>query len=154
MNAKQRIESTPVQIDCKSSGSSDNPNTDHRLAIFYDGDCPLCRREIEMIQRKDKEEKLCFVNIAASEFKAEDFDKTRQQLMAELHARKANGEWIKGVEAFRQMYTLIGWKGIVRVSRLPIIEPLLNWAYRIFARNRLSLTGRRGACNEDLCQRD
>ncbi len=31
------------------------PSTNDQFEVFYDGKCPLCRREIEMVRRKDKE---------------------------------------------------------------------------------------------------
>ncbi|MEZ6044946.1 MAG: DCC1-like thiol-disulfide oxidoreductase family protein [Planctomycetaceae bacterium] len=37
------------------------------LDVFFDGECPLCRREIEMIRSRDKSGKLGFVDIAASD---------------------------------------------------------------------------------------
>lgn len=128
-------------------------NTTDRTEVFYDGDCPLCRREIALIERRDHDQRLQFVDIAAREFKAENYNVQQDDLMAELHARRPNGEWARGVDAFREMYAAIGWRTAVRISRLPLIRPMLDVAYRIFARNRLWLTGRRRRC-DSTCDRN
>ncbi|MCA9039871.1 MAG: DUF393 domain-containing protein [Planctomycetaceae bacterium] len=134
--------------------ASESNGINHRLTIFYDGDCPLCRREIEMIRGKDKKNHLGFVDISNVNFCPEEYGQSKQDLMAVLHARKPNGEWITGVEVFREMYSAIGWSSIVWLTRLPVIKSLLDAAYSVFARNRLWITGRKSNCNDTLCGRD
>ncbi len=112
------------------------------VEVFYDGDCPLCLREINMLRRKDKSGKIAFTNIAVAEFDANQYGKTTEQLMGEIHARVPSGEWITGVEVFRRLYSAIGFSPLVWPTRLPVVRQLLDLAYRLFARNRLRLTGR------------
>ena len=69
--------------------------------------------------------------------------------MARLHARLPDGTWMCGVEVFRRLYAAAGFQRLVRLSRWPVISPLLEIAYRVFARNRLRLTGR---CSAEVCQ--
>ena len=35
------------------------------VEVFYDGDCPLCMREIRMLTRKDRAARIQFTDIAA-----------------------------------------------------------------------------------------
>ena len=120
----------------------------YAVEVFYDGDCPLCRREIEMIRRQDRRERIRFTDIAAADFQAEAYGTTRDALMAEIHGRDAAGEWLTGVEVFRRLYGEIGFGPLVAVSRWPLVAPALDLLYRWFAKRRLQLTGR---CASDRC---
>jgi predicted DCC family thiol-disulfide oxidoreductase YuxK len=120
-----------------------------QVEVFYDGECPLCMREIRMLQRKDRAEKIQFTNIAAAAFDPTSVGTTYAELMARIHGRLPDGSWIEGVEVFRRLYTAIGWTRLVAFSRWPLVRSLLGLGYRLFAANRLRMTGRcapDGAC--------
>ncbi len=115
--------------------------------VFFDGDCPLCRREIDMIRRKDKSDQIRFTNIADPEFDADSIGVSHEDLMAEIHGRMSDGQIMKGVEVFRQLYSRIGFGTLVSLSRWPGVRHLLNGGYLLFAKNRLRFTGRCAASN-------
>lgn len=115
----------------------------YQVEVFYDADCPLCVREIRMLQWMDRRrQNIRFTDISAADFDAAEHGKTHDDFMAEIHGRLADGSWIIGVEVFRQLYAAIGFGPVIWISRLPGIRGLLEWSYRLFARNRLRLTGR------------
>lgn len=119
----------------------------HELEVFYDGDCPLCLREITMLKRLDRRKRILFTDIAAPEFSPEAHGRSMDELMAELHARLPGGEWLSGMEVFRRLYSAVGFGWLVAPTRLPLISQVCDWGYRVFARNRLKLTGRcSGTC--------
>ena len=68
--------------------------------------------------------------------------------MAQIHARLPDGSWLTGVEVFRQLYQDLGFRRLVAISRWPGIAQGLTAGYRLFARNRLRLTGR---CHTASC---
>ncbi len=116
--------------------------------VFFDGDCPLCVREIDLLRRLDRKGRVLFTDIAAPEFDAAQVGADQQTLMARIHGRFPNGEWVEGVEVFRQLYTAVGFGPLVKLTRLPGVAQALGLGYRVFARNRLRLTGR---CSEGTC---
>lgn len=116
--------------------------------VFYDGDCPLCMREINMLRWLDRRDRLLFTNIASETFVAQEYGKTRDDLMATIHGRYPSGEWVTGVEVFRQLYSAVGLRHLVLLTRLPVVSHFLDLAYTLFARNRLRLTGR---CDDGRC---
>lgn len=122
--------------------------TGKTVEVFYDGDCPLCMREIRMLMRKDRDARIQFTDIAAPSFDASPLGFTYADMMSRIRGRLPDGSWIEGVEVFRQLYAAIGWKRAVAVSRVPGIAQLLALVYRVFAANRLRLTGR---CTPDGC---
>ncbi len=113
-----------------------------QVEVYFDGECPLCRREIAWLRRQDRLGPLRFVDIAAEDFCEEELGFEHAHFMAEIQGRLPNGEWIRGVEVFRQIYVALGWGALVRATRWPGVSHGLDWAYRIFARNRLKWTGR------------
>ena len=120
----------------------DQVDTSWQVEVFFDGDCPLCRREINLIRRFDRRGRIRFTDIAESEFDPADYGMSMQSFMDEIQGRLPNGTWITGVEVFRRIYAAIGLGPVVLVSRLPVISHALDLGYRVFARNRLRLTGR------------
>ncbi|MEQ8846678.1 DUF393 domain-containing protein [Botrimarina sp.] len=125
------------------------PVSPYRVEVFYDGDCPLCRREIALIRRMDRRGRIRFTDIAAEGFSAARYGKTHGELMEEIHGRDAQGRWITGVEVFRQLYGAVGLGPLAWLSRAPGVSQVLDWGYRVFAKQRLRLTGRRcdAACD-------
>ena len=120
-----------------------------QVEVFYDGECPLCLREIKLLRWMDRREKIRFTDIASSSFTPADHGKTMKQFMDEIHGRLPDGTWIVGVEVFRRLYAAIGLGAIVLLTRLPGISHTLELGYRIFAKNRLRFTGR---CNSEGCE--
>ena len=114
-----------------------------QITILLDGDCPLCSRERALLQRLDRGRgEIDFEDIAAP-----DFDPARHGIdldtaMARIHGVLPGGELIEGVEVFRRAYEAIGLGWLVAPSRWPGLRTICDWAYRVFARNRLRITGR------------
>lgn len=118
------------------------------IEVFFDGECPLCVREIEMLRRWDQRNRIIFTDISALEFAPSKIERDMKTLMAEIHGRLPNGELITGVEVFRRLYSAVGLASLVALTRLPVISHGLEFGYRVFARNRLRLTGR---CSKESC---
>ncbi len=119
------------------------------VEVFFDGDCPLCMREIRMLRRRDREERIQFTDIAAPDFDATALGTTQADLMARIRGRLPDGTWIQGVEVFRRLYAAAGFRVIAAIMGVPGISHLLSLAYRVFAANRLRLTGR---CTPTSCE--
>lgn len=134
----------------QASGVSEESMRIWKVEVFYDGECPLCKREITMLRRRDRSNAIRFTNIADPHFDSSKIGVSHATLMAEIHGRLPDGSIIRGVEVFRRLYSAIGFNRLVRISQMPVVSPLLNAAYKVFAKVRLKLPGRR--C-DDLCYR-
>lgn len=123
-----------------------------RFELFFDGDCPLCAREVGFLRRLDRGRgRLALVDIAAPDFDATTYPRSHAELMARIHGRLPNGTWVEGVEALRQAYRAVGLGWLLAPTRWPLIRPLADALYRFFARNRLRWTGREG-CEAGHCR--
>ena len=118
-----------------SSGKYDS--LDPRPVVFYDGDCPLCRREIDHYRRVDRASRLRWVDAAGEPDSLVDYGLALDDAMAELHVLDEAGQWQRGVDAF-----LVIWGHLPRyrwlttlVRRLGLRTPL-GVIYRRFARWR------------------
>ena len=81
------------------------------LTIFYDKSCPICATEIHALRDLDRDGRLLLVDCSAPDFA----DGKRDDMMARMHARGADGRWLTGLNAFEAIYAAAGLK---RTSRL------------------------------------
>ncbi len=124
------------------------PPTEFDVEVFFDGQCPLCMREIRMLRRLDRKARIRFTDIAAPGFDATKVGMTWDALMDRIHGRLPDGTIIEGVEVFRRLYSAVGFGPLAALTRLPGIRQVLDAGYGAFAKNRLKLTGR---CTADGC---
>lgn len=115
-----------------------------RLELLYDGDCPICKQEICMLQKMDRHSQIKYVNIAAREYAAKehggvDYDTA----MAQMHAIDGKGNLLTGLSAFAALYAKSGMTMLSTFLRIPFVRSLLTPAYALFAEKRLWLTRRK-----------
>jgi predicted DCC family thiol-disulfide oxidoreductase YuxK len=99
------------------------------LIVWYDGACPLCIREIAMMQRLDRAGRINFIN-AADPNASCPLDRTL--LLARFHASE-NGVILSGAAAFAAMWWAIPLlRPLGLAARNRIILALLERAYLLF----------------------
>lgn len=91
-----------------------------RLKVWFDGECPLCLREIAVMRRLDKQGAIHFIDVSGQGDPNCPIDQA--QLLARFHAEE-NGKVLDGAAAFAAM-----WRAI------PVLRPL-----GFIARNRMVL---------------
>ncbi len=127
---------------------SSNPRPE--LTILFDGDCPLCKREIRFLRRRDRERnRLGFEDIAEPGYDPSRYGLTLAEADAKIHAVKADGTVITGLEVFRIAYRAVGLGVLMSWTGWPGLRTIADAAYRWFARNRHRLTGR--PCESGAC---
>ena len=137
------------------------PESTWQINLLYDGECPLCVREVNFLQRRDAGRGLVkFTDIASPDYRADaNGGVDYETAMGRIHAVLADGTVIKNIEVFRVVYEVLGMGWIYAVTKLPLIGHLADALYGIWANWRLSLTGRPSlaailaaratACDED-----
>ena len=110
----------------------------NQLTVFFDGSCPLCRREIALLQRLDRHQRVVFENVATDV--APSCPIGRDALLARFHAQLPDGTMISGARAFTEAYAQIFGLGFIRwLGRNPVTGGALDWLYRGFLRVRPAL---------------
>ena len=105
-----------------------------KLTIFFDGGCPLCKREVDFLQSRNQKGYLCFVDINTSDFYLDPkYGITYKQAMERIHALKSDGSVIKAIKVFQEAYTLIGLAWIYAPTKIPIFNKFI---YAIWSKYR------------------
>ena len=115
--------------------------------VFFDGACPLCRREIAHYRRLDRAQRLRWVDAATEAEILAVHGLDLDRAMAELHVLDGNGGWHRGVDAFLVIWSrLPAYRWLARlVSALRLRAPL-GFVYRHFAAWRYRRRCGMGAC--------
>ncbi len=104
-----------------------------KLTVFYDGSCPLCRREIGFYRRRRGADRISWYDVSKTGSADIAPGLTRDAAMARFHVQQPDGELLSGGDAFRAL-----WCGIPRLRFLaaPLGLPgfcwLVNKAYDVF----------------------
>jgi predicted DCC family thiol-disulfide oxidoreductase YuxK len=106
------------------------------LTLYFDGECPLCAREVKILRRHAIDSRLLFVDLGNDAFDAQALGFTLEQMQSSLHARFADGRWVSGLDA-----TLWSWRAAgLGVWATPLtwraLRPLLAVGYRLFCHLR------------------
>ncbi len=124
-----------------------------QIKVLYDGDCPLCSREIRLLEKRDRGRgRIAFEDIVAADFDPAAYGLDAETVMARIHGVLPDGTVVEGVEVFRRAYAAVGLGWLLAPTRWPGLRRLADLAYRTFARNRLRLTGRTSDCETGSCK--
>ena len=103
------------------------------VTIFFDGQCPLCSREIGFYQRQKGAEAINWVDVTRASLDDLPSNLTRENALARFHVLTARGKLISGGEAFSSLWlSLPTFNWIGRLFRLSFLSPILEVGYRIF----------------------
>jgi len=120
------------------------------IKVLYDGECPLCVREVRMLRRFNRRGKLALEDIAEAGFDPARYGRSFEALMGQIHGVLPDGRLITGVEVFRRAYSAVGLGFLLAPTAWAPLRPIFDWAYTWFAKNRLRLTGR-PECSAGRC---
>lgn len=115
-----------------------------KIKLLYDGECPLCLREVNFLRKRDAGRGLVrFVDIADQNYSPDensgiDFETA----MGRIHAILPNGTVVKNVEVFRRVYETLGMGWVYAITKVPIVGAVADALYGVWADRRLALTGR------------
>ena len=125
--------------------------TTPRSTVFFDGACPLCRREIAHYAARDRDGRLAFADIAADAAPLAAIGVSRDEALARLHVRRADGTVVSGARAFAEIWSCLPrWRLLARaLEAVPGAMALAEVAYRVVARHRVRVVATlcaRGRC--------
>lgn len=105
------------------------------LTVWFDGACPLCRREIALMRRLDRRGVIRFVDLSDPNA-PEQCPIDRDLLLARFHAEE-DGKLLSGAAAFAAMWRAIPWLRPLGIfARNERVLALLERAYLRFLKVR------------------
>ncbi len=108
-----------------------------RLEVFYDGGCPICRREIAFYRARPGAEGFDWVDVSGGDPAVLGPDLTREAALARMHVRRPDGVLLSGAAAFAAMWQRMpGFQGLGRLIAVPPFTLVAELAYRVFLRVR------------------
>ena len=113
------------------------------IRIYFDQSCPLCAREMRILKQHDRHDRIELVDCSTNDFHdalAEQAGFSAQDFMTLIHARDADGRWLKGVAVFEAAYAGAGIDAVARMWGNPSLRPLWDWLYPRVANNRMWLS--------------
>ena len=106
------------------------------VLVWFDGGCPLCRREIALMRRLDRRRAITFLDVTRDDT-ACPID--RAALLARFHARE-DGRTLSGAAAFAAMWRAIPWlRPLGLAARNPRVLAALESLYCRFLKLRPKL---------------
>ena len=119
-----------------------------RPAVFFDGGCPLCMREIAHYRRLDRDGQIEWVDITRRPEQLAAHGLSLYTAMARFHVLDSRGVWQTGAWGFNEMWShLPYYRWLARLLSALRLISLLDKAYAGFARWRL-----RSRCGADGCR--
>ena len=134
-------------------------DTTYPLMLYFDGSCPLCRREMDFLVARDRCCRLRLIDVGAAGFH-NDTGIPVATLMTRMHARRGDGALVSGVEVFRLAYEAVGLAWLVWPLRTPGLAQVFDRLYGMVARHRnrvphwLSAALFGHGCRRGLCRTD
>ena len=102
-------------------------------AVFFDGACPLCRREIGMYKKRDGDGAIEWVDVSSCELAQLPAELSRTGAEARFHARSSDGQILSGAAAFAELWSHTdGFRWLGRIAKVPPITAMLEFCYRRF----------------------
>ncbi|MEM8660514.1 MAG: DUF393 domain-containing protein [Pseudomonadota bacterium] len=115
-----------------SAGAAVQNASAGQITVYFDGSCPLCSAEISHYAAKDKEQRLCFLDVSQQGVNP-GADLSSETAMQRFHVRLPDGTLKSGASGFVVLWEeLPGWRWLAKIARLPSVTPLLELFYRCF----------------------
>ena len=107
------------------------------LTVFYDGACPLCRREIAIYRSLDGAETIDWVNVAQCNDNTFPSNMSREDLLGRFHIQMADQSVKSGAEAFVEIWHhLPAFRFLSKIAHIPGAIPVIEFAYLGFLKLR------------------
>lgn len=119
--------------------------------LIYDGQCRLCRSQVERLTRWDTRGALSYLSLHDAEVARRYPDLTYERLMQEMVLVDRRGARHAGADAIRYLTRRLPrlWP-LAPLMHLPGSLPIWRWMYRRFANLRYRLGGR-VECDDGAC---
>jgi predicted DCC family thiol-disulfide oxidoreductase YuxK len=103
------------------------------ITVFFDGQCPLCSREIGFYQKQEGAGSIIWVDLSKVNQNDLPSGLTHQSALSRFHVITTNGELVSGGEAFSNLWLSLpkfNWVG--QLFQISLLASVLEAIYKIF----------------------
>ncbi|XP_011620915.1 uncharacterized protein At5g50100, mitochondrial isoform X1 [Amborella trichopoda] len=120
------------------------PSKNWKIKMLYDGECPLCMREVNMLKERNKlYGTIKFVDISSKEYSAEENEGLDYKTaMGRIHAILDDGTVLRDIAAFRGLYEEVGLGWVYAMTKYEPVATIAGAIYDVWAKYRLQVAGR------------
>lgn len=138
----------PSLDSSQNTNASPKPaSAPEEITVFYDGSCPLCRKEIAHYRKLNPLKPINWSDISHQQSVLAQYAIAYDDAMRVLHVLDSQGRVVTGAAAFMCIWqALPGYQHLAKLITCLRVAPLLEWGYQRFARWRY-----RRRC-DDRCQ--
>jgi predicted DCC family thiol-disulfide oxidoreductase YuxK len=111
-----------------------------KLILFYDGSCPLCAKEISLLQKYDRKKEIQFEDITLHDFSHRFHNIDLAKADAIIHGQLPSGEVITGMDVTFLAWEIVNRNKWLRLLKLPLIRTVTDLTYLVFAKHRKKIT--------------
>lgn len=123
-----------------------------KLTVLYDGNCPLCYKEIVHYKKKDLNDKLICIDIAHADFDINKYGLDLDEVNLKLHAITESGTVYTGIDTFIEIWNRIpGYDLFSRFVSIKALRPVFDLFYITFAKHIRPKLPKRG-CDSGSCE--
>lgn len=107
-------------------------NQSRCVEVYFDGSCPMCRREIAVYQNITPDQPIAWVDVSKPDTPLPQ-GQSKEKLMARFHTQTAQGELLSGAAAFVHVWAqLPGWRMLAWLAKVPGMLWVMEKAYNGF----------------------
>lgn len=105
--------------------------------VYFDGACPLCRREIDHYRRQAQSAPVAWVDVSTCHPVELGADLDRATALARMHVRRADGQLVSGAVAFVEIWRkLPAYAWLARLAAWPPLLAVMEAGYVGFLKLR------------------
>jgi predicted DCC family thiol-disulfide oxidoreductase YuxK len=101
-------------------------------SLYYDGNCPLCSKEIAVLKHLTSEH-IDFIDIHQTN---DPQLPSKDILLQRLHLRKSNGDWLLGLDATAYAWAHTPYRMLFTLLRTWPFRSIADFAYTYWADQR------------------
>ncbi len=116
-------------------------SNNYPLTVYYDSSCPICEREMRLLQQRDQHGNLLLLDCSSADFVAPAGAPDVASMMKLLHVQTPDGQWVAGVPAFQMIYRGVGFGFASDWLERPPVARMMKILYPLIARFRHFIPG-------------
>ena len=118
--------------------------------VVYDGECPFCLKQIDVMKRRDADRAFEYQPRQASGLEQRFPQITEGNFNSGMRLIHRDGSVSVGADAIYEIARLLrGWKHLAWIYRVPVLKSVCRASYAWIARNRYRFAKK---CEDGVCE--